>query len=182
MYRNKSSGKTAELIERNEKTRMVTLQFTDGKYTATTISNFEHFWTKLDDEKTVPVEEKMLREVRKDDVIRTRKKTRTRKENKKLNVLDIVEDYFILHGIKYSIPKNRNSVDALNSKGKKMLYICKRKNKIRVYFNSESMWLSNVPDMILENVQDNPQKGLTLNKSGYVAVENIETFLNCVFN
>ena len=49
MYKNIKNGVKAELIEINEKTRMVTLKKADGKFTSPGIGSFEKYWKKIDD-------------------------------------------------------------------------------------------------------------------------------------
>lgn len=55
IYKNIKTGVKATLIEINEKTKSVTLQKADGKFTATTVGPFEKYW-RLISEDTTPVE------------------------------------------------------------------------------------------------------------------------------
>lgn len=55
IYKHTKTGVKATLIEINEKTKNVTLQKADGKYTSTTLGPFEKYW-RLISEDTTPVE------------------------------------------------------------------------------------------------------------------------------
>lgn len=55
IYKNIKTGVKATLIEINEKTKSVTLQKADGKFTATTVGPFEKYW-RLISEDITPVE------------------------------------------------------------------------------------------------------------------------------
>lgn len=53
-YQHKKNFKVAELIETNDKSKMVTLQYEeDGTYTSATFSTFQRWWKKIDEDQPV---------------------------------------------------------------------------------------------------------------------------------
>lgn len=52
-YQHKKTFKVATLIEKNDKSKMVTLQLEDGTYTSPTFSTFQRWWKKIDEDQPV---------------------------------------------------------------------------------------------------------------------------------
>ncbi len=83
MYKNIKSGVKAELVEINDKTKMVTLKKEDGKFTSSTKGSFDKYWKKIEDDsvKSDKIDKKI--ETKKQPEKKTETKTEESKEEKK---------------------------------------------------------------------------------------------------
>lgn len=72
MYQHKNNGTIAELIEKNDKSKMVTVKPVDGekkgKNVAVTLSTFQRWWRKLDDATVETVQASVSKEATSEEV------------------------------------------------------------------------------------------------------------------